>query len=55
MIGDRLYDIQGGQQNQVRAVGVTWGYGTPGELLAAGASQILEHPIALQGMLRSLR
>lgn len=34
MIGDRSYDIRGAKYNKVRAVGVTYGYGSLEEILA---------------------
>jgi phosphoglycolate phosphatase len=40
MIGDRLHDIRGAQQNGVRAAGVLWGYGSRDELTDAGAEAI---------------
>lgn len=40
MIGDRLFDIEGGQQNGIPTVGVTYGYGTEEELQTAGATYI---------------
>lgn len=49
MVGDRQYDIHGAKHNQLKAVGVAWGYGSPTELWEAGACQVLEHPSALQG------
>jgi phosphoglycolate phosphatase len=40
MIGDRSHDIVGARQNGMDAIGVTYGYGSPEELIAAGASHI---------------
>ena len=40
MIGDRRFDIEGARANGVRAVGVTWGFGSRGELESAGADAI---------------
>ncbi len=50
MVGDRLSDITGGRACGVRTVGVTWGYGSRAELLAADPDLLVEHP----GELRSL-
>lgn len=44
MIGDRFYDIQAAQQNAIRSVGVTWGYGGEEELRDAGADYIVTNP-----------
>lgn len=41
MIGDREHDIIGARRNEVRAVGVLWGYGDRAELTAAGADQVV--------------
>ncbi len=40
MIGDRLHDIHGAKLNKLRAAGVTWGYGSREELMAAGADAL---------------
>ncbi|WP_029078995.1 HAD family hydrolase [Bradyrhizobium sp. th.b2] len=47
MIGDRSHDVIGAIRNGIRAVGVTYGYGTPEELLEAGASQLCASPRAV--------
>ncbi|WP_166304439.1 HAD family hydrolase [Bradyrhizobium sp. 2S1] len=47
MIGDRSHDVIGARRNGIRAVGVTYGYGTPEELLEAGASQLCASPRAV--------
>lgn len=44
MIGDRSHDVIGAKRNGIRAVGVTYGYGTTAELLEAGASQLCASP-----------
>ncbi len=51
MIGDRHSDIEGARACGVRAVGVTWGYATPGELEAAGADELVDTPDALLSLL----
>lgn len=40
MIGDRCFDIEGGQANGADTVGVTYGYGAEEELVQAGATHI---------------
>lgn len=42
MIGDRRHDILAAKRNNIRAVGVTYGYGTLPELKEAGALHICE-------------
>jgi phosphoglycolate phosphatase len=42
MVGDRRYDMEAARANGVRAVGVTYGYGTDEELTDAGAGQLVE-------------
>jgi phosphoglycolate phosphatase len=40
MIGDRMHDIRGAQQNALRSAGVLWGYGSREELAQAGADAL---------------
>lgn len=40
MIGDRSHDIVAARANGLRSIGVTWGYGSEAELVAAGADSI---------------
>ncbi|UXI68910.1 HAD hydrolase-like protein [Tahibacter amnicola] len=47
MIGDRYFDIEGARANGVRAVGVTWGFGSREELKGAGADAVVSHPSEL--------
>ncbi|MGY3488526.1 phosphoglycolate phosphatase [Bradyrhizobium sp. USDA 4011] len=47
MIGDRSHDVIGANRNSIRAVGVTYGYGTPEELIGAGASHLCATPRAV--------
>lgn len=42
MIGDREHDVLGARANQLDCIGVGWGFGSPGELLRAGAVAVLE-------------
>ncbi len=44
MIGDREHDMVGARANGLRAVGVTYGYGSAEELLASGAEVLVEAP-----------
>ena len=40
MVGDRLHDIHGAQENGLDSIGVTFGYGSQEELTQAGAAHI---------------
>lgn len=42
MIGDRSHDMAGARENDVRALGVLWGYGSRVELTGAGAAGLFE-------------
>jgi phosphoglycolate phosphatase len=42
MVGDRHHDVAAARANNVRAVGVLWGYGSPAEL--SGADGLATHP-----------
>jgi phosphoglycolate phosphatase len=44
MIGDRKYDMIGANINEVRGIGVLWGFGTKEELEASGASKCVKKP-----------
>jgi len=47
MVGDRRHDMVGARANDVRPIGVGWGYGTHRELREAGAGSILDAPSEL--------
>lgn len=47
MVGDRREDMEAGHAHGVRTVGVTWGFGTREELVAAGAQHIVDRPEAV--------
>lgn len=51
MIGDRRFDIEGAHAHGIRAIGVLWGFGSPGELEAAGAHALARTPSELPGLL----
>lgn len=42
MIGDRCFDVEGGRDNGIDTIGVTYGYGTREELEEAGATYIAD-------------
>ena len=44
MLGDREHDIVGARNNGVAAIGALWGFGSEGELRAAGAPQLATSP-----------
>jgi phosphoglycolate phosphatase len=52
MIGDREFDMTAAARNGIRAVGVTWGYGSAGEL--TGAAGLCDTPRELAGIVRGL-
>ncbi len=51
MIGDRKHDIIGAKKNDMRGIGVCWGYGSISELKAAGAIDLASSPLGLASML----
>jgi phosphoglycolate phosphatase len=42
MVGDREHDVLGAKAHAMRAIGVTWGYGSRAELEAAGADHVVD-------------
>jgi len=51
MIGDRYHDIVGAVNNGLRAIGVTYGYGSAEELRNAGAESLAAVPGDLPGLI----
>lgn len=47
MVGDRFSDIQGGQANDLKTIGVTYGFGTTAELQGAKATCLVPTVAAL--------
>jgi phosphoglycolate phosphatase len=47
MIGDRARDIESGKAHGTRTIGVTYGFGSPEEIAAAGPDYICESPAAI--------
>ncbi len=41
VFGDSIYDMQMAASAGASAIGVSWGYGDPDDLLVAGASRII--------------
>ena len=44
MVGDRMHDIEAAKANNLRSIGVLWGYGGQAELQKAGADVIVVGP-----------
>ncbi|MFN3387925.1 MAG: HAD-IA family hydrolase [Allosphingosinicella sp.] len=54
MIGDTSYDMAMARAAGVTAIGVGWGYHEAGELLAAGAHFVAEHPSQITAFVKAL-
>ena len=54
MVGDRVDDVAAARAHSIRAIGVAWGYGTPDELLAAGAFTVVATVGELVARIQSL-
>ena len=54
MIGDRLHDALGAAMNDVRTIGVLWGFGDRAELEGAGVARIAADPAELPEMVGDL-
>ena len=52
MIGDRRFDISGAHANNIRAIGVLWGYGGEQELLESGPEAIASSPTELPALVQ---
>ena len=53
MVGDRRFDIEGGQQHDLATIGVTYGFGDRAELEQAGADMICDSVEELGAALRN--
>lgn len=51
MVGDRKHDLIGALANDMKPIGVAWGYGSIEELTGAGASAVAQSPAELAAML----
>lgn len=51
MVGDRLHDVEGAAVHAIPAIGVAWGYAGEGELMGAGALDVVETPSRLVSLL----
>ena len=54
MIGDTTFDIEMGVAAGCKTIGVTWGYHEPRELIAVGASTMIDRFEQLDGAIRQL-
>ena len=55
MIGDREHDIVGARTAGIAAIGVTWGYGSRAELLAASPATVIDQPLELMAAVRGMQ
>lgn len=55
MIGDREHDMLGAGKNGIPAIGVLWGYGSGGELMASGATATVRTPRLLPEALAAVK
>ncbi len=51
MVGDRAHDVEGAHQHGMPCIGVTYGFGSRDELLAAGAEYIVNSAEDLKALL----
>ena len=54
MVGDTRYDVEAARAHGLHAIGVTWGFGTPESLEAAGAQELVDDADALLTAARRL-
>jgi phosphoglycolate phosphatase len=54
MIGDTSFDMAMAMNAGAHGLGVAWGYHTSHELIAAGATRVADHALALPGHLEAL-
>ena len=54
MIGDREHDAIGAGSVGMAGIGVTWGYGSREELLAAGVARLVDRPEEIEDALVTL-
>jgi phosphoglycolate phosphatase len=51
MVGDRAQDVAGARANGLLAIGVTWGFGSTGELAAAQPDHIVQRPAEIMPLI----
>ena len=54
MVGDRLFDMEAAKKVGLRAVGVTYGFGSEEELEAAGADRLAKDAEELKAAVEDL-
>lgn len=54
MVGDRKYDMIGAKKNGIKALGVSYGFGSVAELQAAGADQIVDRVAAIPSVIEKM-
>jgi phosphoglycolate phosphatase len=54
VIGDTTYDMEMARAAGATAIGVSWGYHPPADLVATGAARVIRHPAELIPCLQSL-
>jgi len=55
VFGDSIYDMQMARSAGATAIGVSWGYGAPSDLLEAGASRIIDRFIDVEAAIDDAR
>ncbi len=55
MIGDREHDMIGAVKNNVKSIGVLWGYGNEDELKSAGADVIVSNVVYIDKLIKQTR
>lgn len=54
MVGDRVYDVEGGRHHGLVTIGVAWGYAPDGELESAGVDHLVATVSELAAVLAAL-
>ena len=54
MIGDRIYDLEGADTNEIQSIAVSYGYGTMEELKKGNAVAIIDSPLEILEVLKNL-
>ena len=54
MVGDRVYDVEGGKENEVMTAAAAWGYGAREEIAAANPDVVFETIVELTQRMLSL-
>lgn len=54
MVGDTIYDVLGAAEFSIPTIGVSWGYGSKEDMLAAGAIAIADNPPQLLNIIHEI-